>query len=391
MKRIVILTATRAEYGLLAPIIKKMSKEPEIDVRVAVTGAHLSPEFGMTVKEIIEDGINIDKQIDILLSSDTPVAISKTMGLALFGFAEYFAECMPDALMVLGDRYETLAVCISALNAHVPIIHLYGGEATEGLIDEAIRNSITKLSYLHFTSTKEYRNRVIQMGESPDRVYNVGAIGVENAINSELLTKEELEKSLNCSLGEKYAILTFHPVTLENNTAEEQIMELLFAIDHFSDITFICTKANADMDGRIINECIQKWAETHDNVYLFDSLGMRRYLSALLHAKFVIGNSSSGIIEVPSFYIPTINIGERQKGRIQAKSVINCAPKREDIIDAIEKSLSKDFYEKIKLEKNPYEGEHVSDTIVNVTKEYLLQNKLKLKKEFYNIEMGECR
>lgn len=385
MKKIVVLTATRAEYGLLAPIIKKLSLEPEIDVRVAATGAHLSPEFGMTINEIKDDGVRVDKEIDILLSSDTPAAISKTMGLAMVGFAEYFAECKPDALMVLGDRYETLAVCTAALNAQIPIVHLYGGEATEGLIDEAVRNVITKLSYLHFTSTEDYRHRVIQMGESPDRVFRVGAMGVENALHADLMSKEELEQSLGCSLGDKFAVLTFHPVTLENNTAETQIKELLMALEMFKEVTFVCTKANADMDGRIINECLQKFSETHENVYLFDSLGMKRYLSALSFAEFAIGNSSSGIIEVPSFKIPTINIGDRQKGRIQADSVINCEPIKEKIVNAINTAMSDSYLRNIKDVKNPYGDGDTSDTIVKVTKDFLLNNKFRIQKDFYDI------
>ena len=385
MKKIVVLTATRAEYGLLAPVIKKMDMDSQIDVRVVVTGAHLSPEFGMTINEIKEDGVRVDKEIDILLSSDTPAAISKTMGLAMIGFADYFAESKPDALMVLGDRYETLAVCAAAMNAQIPIVHLYGGEATEGLIDEAVRNTITKLSYLHFTSTEEYRHRVIQMGENPQRVYTAGAIGVENALHTNFMSKQELEKSLECSLGEKIAVLTFHPVTLEHNTAEIQIGELIKAIKHYPEITFICTKANADMSGRIINDSLQKCAETQKNIILFDSLGLKRYLSLLSYAEFVIGNSSSGIIEVPSFKIPTINIGDRQKGRTQARSVINCIPKADNIIEAISTALSEEFKNSICNIVNPYGDGNASEVIVNVTKEFLLNNKLKIQKSFYDI------
>ena len=385
MKKIVVLTATRAEYGLLAPVIKKMDMDSQIDVRVVVTGAHLSPEFGMTINEIKEDGVRVDKEIDILLSSDTPAAISKTMGLAMIGFADYFAESKPDALMVLGDRYETLAVCAAAMNAQIPIVHLYGGEATEGLIDEAVRNAITKLSYLHFTSTEEYRHRVIQMGENPQRVYTAGAIGVENALHTNFMSKQKLEKSLECSLGEKIAVLTFHPVTLEHNTAEIQIGELIKAIKHYPEITFICTKANADMSGRIINDSLQKCAETQKNIILFDSLGLKRYLSLLSYAEFVIGNSSSGIIEVPSFKIPTINIGDRQKGRTQARSVINCIPKADNIIEAISTALSEEFKNSICNIVNPYGDGNASEVIVNVTKEFLLNNKLKIQKSFYDI------
>lgn len=386
MKKIAILTATRAEYGLLAPIIKLLSKDSEIDVRVVVTGTHLSAEFGNTVNEIIEDGVVVDKEIEVLLSSDTPVAISKTMGLALMGFADYFAESRPDALMVLGDRYETLAVCLAALNARIPIIHLHGGEATEGLIDEAVRNSITKLSYLHFTSTDEYRNRVVQMGENPTRVYSVGSVGVENALCTRLMTREELEESLGCKLGEKNALFTFHPVTLENNTAETQIREIIDVMNLFSDVTFICTKANADANGRIINSLLARAAGENKNIFLFDSLGVKRYLSMLSVVDFVMGNSSSGIIEVPSFAIPTINIGDRQKGRIQAQSVINCQPQKDSVIQAIKTALSYEFINSIKNVKNPYEKEKTTETIVAITKDFLLNNKLSVQKKFFDIK-----
>ena len=385
MKKIVILTSTRAEYGLLAPIIKKMSKNSLIDVCVVATGTHLSPEFGMTVNEIKNDGVKVDKEIDILLSSDTPVAISKTMGLAMIGFGDYFAESKPDALMVLGDRYETLAVCIAAMNARIPIIHLHGGEATEGLVDEAVRNAITKLSYLHFTSAEEYRNRVIQMGEAPERVFAVGAMGVENALHMKRLSKKELEDSLGCKIGGTMAVLTFHPVTLEDNTAEAQIDEIIKVMQQCGKITFICTKANADVGGRIINEKLKECAEACDNVHLFDSLGMQRYLSALSIADFVIGNSSSGIIEVPSFKIPTINIGDRQKGRIQSESVINCKPNVWEISQAIERALSDGFREKVIACNNPYGDGNTSDAIVDITERYLIEDKLQVQKKFYDI------
>lgn len=384
MKKIIVLTATRAEYGLLAPIIKKLKKELEFEVKVVATGAHLSPEFGMTVNEIQKDGVIVDKKIEILLSSDSTVAVSKAMGLALISFSEYFNEEKPDALIVLGDRYETLAVCIAALNERIPIIHLHGGEATEGVIDEAIRNAITKLSYLHFTSTEEYRKRVIQMGEEPERVFNVGAMGVENALNTNTMTKDELAASLGCKL-DAYAVLTFHPVTLEDHTAKSQIEALMDAVSKYLDIKFICTKANADMDGRIVNKCIEEYSIKYDHIKLFDSLGMRRYMSALKYAKFVVGNSSSGIIEVPSFHIPTINIGDRQKGRIQAETVINCKPKKESILRAIDMALSDDFNNYIKNIKNPYGDGITSDKIVATIIEFLKKNKMKVKKRFYDL------
>lgn len=310
MKSIVIVTSTRAEYGLLSPIIKKFKKDNRINTLVAVTGMHLCPEFGMTVNEIEADGVEIDIRIDMHLNSDTSVGISESMALALTGFAEYFDKRRPDAVMLLGDRFESLSVAIAAMNARIPIIHIHGGEATEGAIDEAVRNALTKMSYLHFPSTEPYRNRIIQMGEAPNRVFNVGAVGVENALNVGKLSKTELEKSLNCQL-DKFAVMTFHPVTLENNTAQNQAVALLDAMIAFPEITFICTKANADMNGRVINKCIKDYADRYENIFLFDSLGMQKYLSALSYAEFVIGNSLSGIIEAPSFRIPTINIGDR--------------------------------------------------------------------------------
>lgn len=386
MKKIVFVTATRAEYGLLKPLIIKMLSDSYFDTRVVATGMHLSPEFGMTVREIENDGVHIDKRIEILMSSDTSVGLSKSMGLAMISVSEYFDESKPDALIVLGDRFETLAICAAATNARIPIFHLHGGEATEGLIDEAIRHSITKMSYLHFTSTEAYRKRVIQMGEAPNRVFNVGAIGVENALNTQLYTKEELEDSIGFSLGEKYVVGTFHPVTLENATAEAQIHELLRAINDHKDYCYLFTKANADTDGRIINEVLESYTKVTPNFYLVDSLGMRRYLSALKYASFVIGNSSSGLIEVPSFHIPTINIGDRQRGRIAGGTVINCEPTHESIDGAIKKAISPEFIKTLKNEKNPYGDGNVSDKIISVIRHFFLNDAIDIKKKFYDLD-----
>lgn len=385
MKKIVILTATRAEYGLLKPVIVGLLKDPYYDARVAVTGMHLSPEFGYTVREIEEDNIPIDKKIEIILSSDTHVAISKAMGLAMISFSEYFEECKPDALLVLGDRFETLAVCASATNARIPIFHIHGGEATEGLIDEAIRHSITKMSYLHFTSTETYRKRVIQMGEAPDRVFNVGAIGVENALNVPLMNQCDLEESLGFKLGDKYAVGTFHPVTLENNTAENQVKELLYALDKHKDIMYLFTKANADTDGRVINEIFLEYEKKNDNFHIVDSLGMKRYLSALKNARFVIGNSSSGLLEAPAFHISTIDIGDRQKGRVAGLSVIHCEPKTELIDKAITKALDSEFLKGISDMPNPYGEGMASQKILSAIKEFFEQDKINIKKKFYDL------
>ena len=390
-KKIAVLTATRAEYGLLKPIIKKLDRSVYFQVELAVTGMHLSSEFGSTYQEIEQDGLHIDNKIEILLSSDTPIAMSKAMGLALISFSEYFDRSKPDAVMVLGDRYETLAVCCAAMNARIPIFHIHGGEATEGLIDEAIRHAITKMSFFHFTSTEEYRRRVIQMGEQPDRVFNVGSLGVENVLHETLMSKDELEKSLGYPLSKPYTVVTFHPVTLEANTAEQQMQELLQAIDKHPEYLYVCTKANADAGGRTINRMWDEFAACRENVAVYESLGMRRYLSAVKYSTMVIGNSSSGIMEVPAFGIPTINIGDRQKGRVQSDSVINCQPDRMDISESIETAQSTEFRKIAKNTDNPYGKGNTSNAILSILEERFANKSLDLKKEFFDLDFGEVR
>lgn len=388
MKTISILTATRAEYGLLKPIIERLNSAPELDVRVVVTGAHLSPEFSLTYKEIEKDGIVIDEKIEMLLSADSTTSISKSMGLAMISFADYFDRINPDLLVVLGDRYETLAVCTVAMNQRIPVAHLYGGETTEGAIDESIRHAISKMSYLHFTSTPDYRKRVIQLGEQPERVFDVGAIGVENILTQNLLSQSELEKSLGFQLNRPYAMVTFHPVTLEDNQSEEQFQKLLDTVSNRKDIFFIFTKANADANGRIINKMIDSYVSNNNNAVAFTSMGMIRYLSALKYCNFVMGNSSSGILEAPSFGIPTINIGDRQKGRIQAQSIINCEPDQDSIELAIKLAMSEDFIEIARNVKNPYGNGQTSRKIVDVIKEFILNDKVDLKKKFFDLEVN---
>lgn len=385
MKKISILTATRAEYGLLKPLIVALKETKLFDVRLVVTGMHLSPEFGLTYHEIEEDGIDIDDKIEILLSADTPSAISKSMGLAMISFADYFERLKPDMLIVLGDRYETLAVATVAMNQRIPIAHLHGGEKTEGAVDEAIRHAITKLSYLHFTSTEEYRNRVIQLGETPDRVFCVGALGIENIMKEPLMDISELEESIGFKLDKPYAVVTFHPVTLENSSAEKQITELLDACKTFKNMKFIFTKANADADGRVINQEIDKFVIDNENALAITSLGMKRYLSALKYAQMVIGNSSSGIIEAPSFGIPTINVGDRQKGRTQSDSVINCDAESKAIIDSIKKASTKEFIEIAKNAVNPYEQKEIGFKIASIVSKSLADDFINIKKSFYDI------
>ncbi len=388
MKRISILTATRAEYGLLKPIISALKLNSDFDIRIVVTGAHLSTEFGFTYKEIENDGFFIDEKIETLLSSDLPSSISKSMGLAMIGFAEYFDRINPDLLIVLGDRYETLSVAMVAMNQRIPIVHLYGGEKTEGAIDESIRHAITKLSYLHFTSTEEYRQRVIQLGEHPSRVFNVGASGIENIKTLELMSKEDLEKSIGILLDKPFAVVTFHPVTLEDNHSQEQMKELLNVCKQHKEMIFIFTKGNADANGRIINRMIDEFALENEHAIAFSSLGTLRYLSALKHCFVVIGNSSSGLIESPSFHIPAINIGNRQKGRIQASNVINCDPLSEDIEKALVKVSDKVFREGLISIVNPYGDGNSSVKVVSVIKAFMSNQKIDLEKSFYDYK--EC-
>lgn len=387
MKRIGIMTGTRAEYGLLKPLMQEINKDNDLELYLIVSGMHLSPEFGMTYKEIEEDGFQINAKVEMLLSSDSPVGISKSIGLGIIGFADEFQRADLDMLILLGDRYEALSAAICAMVMRIPIAHLHGGELTEGAIDEGIRHSITKMSYLHFTSTEEYRRRVIQLGENPERVFCVGAIGVENIKKINLMTKEELEKSIHFEIDENTVVVTYHPVTLENNTVEEQFLNLLKVLDRNPKIRMIFTKANADTNGRIVNELIDKYAaQNSERACAFMSLGQKRYLSALKYCRIVIGNSSSGIIEAPSFGKPIINIGDRQKGRICADSVINCGYTQQEIQQAMETALTEEFENKARNCRNPYEKENTAANIISVIKDYLLNDKIKLKKGFYDIK-----
>lgn len=387
-KKICIVTATRAEYGLLKPVILALGGESCFETAVVVTAAHLSPEFGLTYKEIERDGIRIDRKIETLMSSDTPSSVSKCMGLTMISFADYFDESHPDALLVLGDRYETLAVCCAAMNARIPIIHIYGGETTEGAVDEAARHSITKMSALHFTSTETYRKRVIQLGENPENVFCVGAVGIENIKKMQLLDKNALEESISFKLDKPYAVVTFHPVTLENDSAGAQFTELLKALDRHKEMKYIFTKANADANGRIINKMIDDYAASNDNVAAFESLGSLRYLSALKYTAIVIGNSSSGIVEAPSFGIPTINIGDRQKGRIQSESIINVRPDSKEIAEAIDLANLPGFRAKAAGVVNPYGDGVTTDKIVKIIKDKFASGGFELKKKFFDVEFN---
>lgn len=385
MRKICIVTATRAEYGLLYLLMKEIKADSNLELQIIATGMHLSPEFGLTYRNIEDDGFKIGKKVEMLLSSDTSLGISKSMGLGMIGFADAYDDLKPDIIILLGDRFETFCAATAACVSRVPIAHIYGGETTQGAIDEAFRHSITKMSHLHFTSTEEYRKRVIQLGELPKMVFNVGALGIENIWKLRLLSRDELEKEIHFSLGKKSVLVTYHPVTLERATAKSQFQNLLDAIDAIDGLHVIFTKANADTEGRIINQMIDEYAQTKkDTAIPFTSMGQRLYLSAMKSVDAVVGNSSSGIVEAPSFKVPTLNIGDRQTGRIQAKSVINCDPKKQEILQALKKALSFEFRQNIQDIENPYEKEGTAKTIKNILKQFDLGNILK--KEFYDME-----
>jgi len=385
MKKICVITGTRAEYGLLYWTMKHLSKQTDFLLQICVTGMHLSPEFGLTYKQIELDGFVIDEKVEILLSSDTEIGISKSIGLGIIGFAEVYQRLKPDMVLILGDRFEIFAAATAAMVSKLPIAHCHGGEATEGLIDESIRHSITKMSQLHFSSTDEYSNRVIQLGESPERVFNVGALGIENINKLTLLDREEFEKSIDFKLGKENVLVTFHPVTLENAKSEKQFKALLDSLDLFPDLKIIFTKPNADTDGRIIIEMIDKYVEKNkERSVTFVSLGQLRYLSCLKYVDTVIGNSSSGIIEVPSFKKATINIGDRQRGRLKCESIIDCEPVKEEIVEAIKLSFSPAFKEKLKTVKNLYGEGNASIKIIDVLRKVDFSDILK--KKFYNLK-----
>lgn len=381
MRKICVITGSRAEYGLLSGLMKAIKKDENLELQVIATNMHLSPEFGLTYKEIERDGFFINKKVEMLLSSDTANATTKSVGLATIGFADAYEDLKPDMIVVLGDRYEILAAVSAALFYKIPVAHLHGGEITEGAYDDCIRHAITKMSHLHFTSTEAYRQRVIQLGENPKRVFNVGAPGIENIKKIPLMDKKKLESTLDgFTLNDKTLLITYHPVTLENSTAEGQIHNLLSALDEYSDIKIIFTLSNSDTNGRIIIRLINEYVSKHPGKAIaYPSLGLKRYLSALQFVKAVVGNSSSGIIEVPSFGIPTLNIGDRQKGRIAADSVINCGTSKKEILEGLDKVLNSEP----KKIHNPYEGKNTTVDILHVLKNFPLENLIQ--KTFYTL------
>lgn len=385
-RKICIVTGSRAEYGLLYWLIKEVKADKDLELQLIVTGMHLSSEFGLTYKEIKKE-FKIDKKIDISLSSDTSLGIIRSMGVAQTSFSKAYNELKPDIIVVLGDRYEIFSAVSSAMISKIPIAHLHGGEATEGLIDEAIRHCITKMSHLHFTAAEKYSKRVMQLGEKPNKVFNVGGAGIENIKRLKLLSKVELEKLINFKLNIKNILVTFHPVTLENKTSKKQFQELLDSIDELENTNIIFTKANSDADGKIINQMIDQYVKKNlDRSMGAASLGQLNYLSVLKYVDFMIGNSSSGLLEAPSFKIGTINIGDRQNGRIKAESVVDCLPNKKSIKKAIEMIYSNKFQNLLKNVKNPYDNGCASKKIVKVLKTVKLDNILK--KTFFDIKFS---
>lgn len=382
MRKICVVTGTRAEYGLLYWLMKEILADPELQLQIIATGMHLSPEFGLTYKTIEDDGFAIDARVEMLLSSDTPVGIAKSIGLGVIGFADALDRLRPDIMVVLGDRYEILAAAQAALVARIPVAHIHGGETTEGLIDEAIRHSITKMAQLHFVAAESYRQRVIQLGEDPERVFNFGTPGLDNIVKLKLLSRDEFEQEIAFKLGILNFLVTFHPVTLSSTSPESAMAELFAALDCFSEAKIIFTKPNSDTGGRKIIQLIDEYvAKNPGRTVAFVSLGQLRYLSAIQHTDVVIGNSSSGLVEVPVFKKPTINIGERQAGRLKASSVVDCMALKDDIYAAIRRALSSEFQQLLLTTKSPYGFGNSSERI----KDYLKHadtNNIMMKKFF---------
>lgn len=387
MKKICVATGTRAEYGLLRWVMEGIKEDPDLQLQIVATGMHLSPEFGLTYRDIEADGFFIDRKIEMLISSDTPVGIAKSIGLGMMGFADALSELKPDLVVVLGDRFEIFAVAAAALVACIPIAHLHGGEKTEGAFDEAIRHSISKMSHLHFVAAEEYRQRVIQLGEHPERVFLVGGLGVDNIKRLKLMDRVTLETSLDFKFGKKNLLITFHPVTLELATAADQLTELLTALAELKDTQLIFTLPNADTDGRKLIKMVKQFVAQHNNAHAFVSLGQLRYLSCIAQVDGVVGNSSSGLAEVPSFKKGTINIGNRQQGRLQATSVINCEPNRQSIAGALNRLYSEDFQTSLNQVRNPYGEGGASQKVVKVLKNYELKNIVK--KVFHDLSADD--
>jgi len=385
-RKVCVFTGTRAEYGLLRPLLVKLSNDSRIELQLVVSGMHLSEKFGFTYKEIESDGFLIDKKVEILDDEDSAKSISRAIGIGIAEFTKAFNELKPEIVVILGDRFEALAAATACQISRTPVAHIYGGEATEGLMDEAFRHAITKMSHLHFVSTKEYQKRVIQLGENPERVFLVGSLGVENIRSAKFSSREDLERNLKLRFSRTNILITFHPVTLESDTAKDQIEELLVVLKDLQETTCIFTYPNSDPGGLQVIHAIDKFVSEHKNAYAFASLGQSNYFSCVNIVDVVIGNSSSGLIEVPSLGKPTINIGDRQLGRVKGLSVIDSLPRSSDIKGALEVALSGDFRRKRLNQSNPYELPETSQKIAEILRETPLITILK--KHFWDLEFS---
>lgn len=381
MKKIAVVTGNRAEYGLLRWLMEGIKRSKSLELQLIVTGMHLSPEFGMTKKVILDDGFIVDREIEMLISSDTAVGVTKSVGLGVIGFADALAVLRPDMMLLLGDRYEIFAAASSAMIAGIPIAHLHGGESTEGSIDDAIRHSITKMSHLHFVAAAEYRKRVIQMGEHPDRVFNVGGLGIDNISRLNLLSRLALEEALGIRFASRNLLITFHPVTLESDASCAQLHELLVALEELDNTGLIFTMPNADVQGRALFQMIEEFCAGRQNAHVYASLGQLLYLSCMQHVDGVVGNSSSGLLEAPSLKTGVINIGDRQSGRLKAESVLDCQPERSSIRNALERLFSVEFQAMVPRVENPYGTGGASEAIVKILEEISLRGILR--KGFY--------
>jgi UDP-hydrolysing UDP-N-acetyl-D-glucosamine 2-epimerase len=381
--KVCFVTGGRPDYGILYWVMKQVLDSPEFEFQLIVTGQHLSQTFGYTVNKIESDGFPISARIDIHLSSDTPAGISKSIAKGVYGFAEAYETLKPDLLVLMGDRYELLAAAQAALIARIPIAHISGGDTTEGAFDEAIRHSITKMSHIHFATNEVAARRIRQLGEDPKFIFVSGNPGLDWINKIELLDRPSLEDALDFKLQKQNFLVTFHPVTLEKNTSENQMHELLSALSEFPNVGIILTTANSDTDGRVINSLITKWVTQNKNAKAFDYLGQLRYLSLLKQVNAIIGNSSSGLAEAPSFKTPTLNVGDRQKGRLRASSVIDCIPEKQAIVEGIQQALQLDCSAVV----NPYgQGNSAQKIVSTLTDLRPVYGKL-LKKHFYDLDL----
>lgn len=384
-RSVCVVTGSRAEFGLLRPLLERLRDNDGIVLRLVVTGSHLVHTFGETQNEITDSGFAIHAKILLPLAGDSKWDMARATGAAVSAFADYFSENRPDLLVILGDRYEIFAVASAAVLLGIPIAHICGGELTEGAVDDCLRHSITKMSFLHFTECEIYRRRVIQLGEEPERVFNVGSLGVENVLSIPLMTLDELQESIQVSFqGRPFSVVTFHPVTMEDSTAEMQMRELIRAMDQFPQMSYLITLSNADAGGRTVNRIWEQEAKSRENWVVVSSLGVRRYLSALRYAELILGNSSSGIMEGPVSHIPTVNVGDRQKGRVMAESILCCPPVQEDIVAAMSRALSPEFKQVVREAGNPFGDGRASEKIMAVIFSFLEGSRVSAKKAFYD-------